>query len=57
MAEIPYLAMIAEAARKHGPVRPCAGRTFDECFTREGEAVLFWFNDSRGSTRIVARNL
>jgi hypothetical protein len=44
---------MARAVARYGPIRPCEGRTFQECFTVQGELTIFWFNDEEGNTHAV----
>jgi hypothetical protein len=38
-----------------GYIHPCGGRVaLQDCFTREGDTILFRFNISDGSTRLVS---
>jgi len=49
--------MIAEAKEEYGEISPCGRKTIDECFTTEGDLIIFWFNNSKGSTKIVTREI
>ncbi len=47
-------AVIERARAEHGDIRPCDGKTWEECFTEEeGYGKFLWFNDQIGNTRIV----
>jgi hypothetical protein len=51
----PRAALLAEARRRHGDIRPCASRaTLEDCFTTlpSGEAI-FWFNLPSGTTAVL----
>jgi ABC-type sulfate transport system substrate-binding protein len=49
--------IIAQAKVKHGKIYPCEGKAFTDCFTQEGDLLIFWCNDATGSTRIITRNI
>lgn len=46
-------ALIDEARRQHGEIKPCAGKNFDECFTFESGELHFWFNLQDGNTKVL----
>jgi hypothetical protein len=46
-------ALIDQARKQHGQILPCAGKTFEECFTFEGGELFFWFNLQDGNTRVL----
>jgi hypothetical protein len=51
--------LIRKARRRHGAIRPCAGRrSLRDCFTRlpDGELAL-WFNTPDGNTHIEIETL
>ncbi len=46
--------MIVKALRKYrGISKPYNCRTFNDCFTREGNVLYFWFNTDDNTTRVV----
>lgn len=45
--------LIAAARRQHGEIQPCAGKTFEECFTFERGELFFWFNVQNGNTKVL----
>jgi hypothetical protein len=49
--------LIKEARRQYGYIAPCANKQLQECFTEERGKVMFWFNDSRGNTHMVSREI
>jgi hypothetical protein len=50
--------MIHEAQSKYQTIFPCASQSnLDECFTIEGDRVLFWFNTEDCTTHIIASQL
>ena len=49
--------MIVIAKERHGKISPCGVKTLDQCFTIEGDLIIFWFNDKFGSTRVITKNL
>jgi len=49
--------LIDEAIKKHGNIFSCDGMQFKNCFTEEEGALIFWYNDKSGSTRVITKNL
>lgn len=50
--------MINEALSKYQTIEPCAGlSSFDDCFRRYGDNMVFWFNTEDQSTRAVMRRV
>lgn len=50
--------LIETALQKHDKIYPCISRqSLDECFTIEGERVLFWFNTEDHSTHILSADV
>jgi hypothetical protein len=50
--------MMNEALVKYQSIAPCAGlSSWDECFRRYGDNVVFWFNTEDKSTRAVMRRM
>jgi len=50
--------LLRETLDEYGEIYPACGReTLEECFTVEDSRVLFWFNDSTGSTRVRTTRL
>ncbi len=47
-------ALIDMAREEYGTIRPCDFKTFDECFTKHGNKLLFWFNSPDNSTRVLS---
>lgn len=45
--------LIAEARARHGEIRPCSGKTFEECFTFHKGELYFWFNLQNGNTKVL----
>lgn len=55
MTPAAQLLLLAEAVDAYGEIAPCAGRSWEQCFTEEGGVARLWFNDSKGSTHVVTR--
>jgi hypothetical protein len=50
--------MIAEATNDYTKIFPCGNKvSFEECFTRNGDQLLFWFNTEDQSTHVIAKTL
>lgn len=49
------LALVGQARRKYGHIKPCSSRQdLDDSFTEENRyGLMFWFNTEDGSTRVV----
>jgi len=45
--------MIDQAIAVYGEIRPCEGRSLQECFTVQDGRVFFWFNDGSGNTHAI----
>ncbi|MGM0443969.1 MAG: hypothetical protein ACQEQV_07270 [Fibrobacterota bacterium] len=46
--------LIREAVETYKLVRPCGGKgSLEECFSREGDRLMLWFNTHDESTHIV----
>ena len=46
--------MIMTAQEQHNRIYPCVpARTFEECFTVEGEKLILWFNTEDNSTHLI----
>ncbi len=46
--------LIDKAVKKHKRIYPVStGRTLNDCFTDEGDQLIFWFNIKGGSTKIL----
>ncbi len=48
--------MFDQAVAAYGAIRPCAGRSWPDCFTVQGDLVIFWFNDEGGNTHAIVRS-
>lgn len=54
MADERRRALIRRARGEHGRIEPCASRhSLEECFSQEGQDLMFWFNTADGSTRVL----
>jgi len=50
--------LINRAQSLYGKIKPCGKReSFDECFTIYHDKILFWFNGSDDSTKILSETL
>lgn len=50
--------LINKAQSLYGKIKPCGKReSFDECFTIYHDKILFWFNGSDDSTKILSETL
>jgi hypothetical protein len=50
--------LINDAKSLYGKIKPCGKRvSFDECFTVYQGKILFWFNSSDDSTKILSETL
>lgn len=50
--------MIEQARHEYGTVEPCINRpSLDQCFTIEGNKLVFWFNEPTRSTRVITREI
>lgn len=51
-------AMIKEARRTYKNIFPCSNRkSLADCFTVEGDLLLFWFNTEDNSTHLISSAL
>jgi hypothetical protein len=47
--------LISEATETFSNIYPCGSKSdFDECFTMNGNHLLFWFNTEDQSTHIIS---
>ncbi len=45
--------LISDAVTTHGRIFPCGEKSsFYECFTIEGERIVFWYDTDDGSTHV-----
>ena len=50
--------MISKAMELYKEIHPCSTRSeLGECFTTEGNMIMFWFNTSDNSTHILTHSL
>ena len=50
--------LIRKAIRAHKKIFPCGTKsTFADCFTLQGDQVLFWFDTEDRSTHLVMANV
>ncbi len=50
--------MINLATVRYNAIFPCASkRNLGECFTLEGNQMLFWFNTADQSTHVLAQDI
>jgi hypothetical protein len=50
--------LMKKAIRRHKTIFPCPHRgTFETCFTREPDRILFWYNTKDRSTHLVSARL
>ncbi|MBD3315151.1 MAG: hypothetical protein GF344_05145 [Chitinivibrionales bacterium] len=46
--------LIEIATKKHEKIYPCVSRgSLDECFTVEGDRIMFWYNTEDHSTHLI----
>lgn len=45
--------LLIYAGQLWGEVKPCIGRTLDECYTFYPDSVMLWVNTESGTTRTV----
>lgn len=51
-------AMINEAKKTYKKIYPCSNRkSLSDCFTIEGDLLLFWFNTADNSTHLISSAL
>lgn len=43
--------LLARARARCGDIEPCAGRSWEECFTSIEGHLALWFNDQTGNTK------
>ena len=47
-------ALIDRAKNEYKEIYPCGGKSlFDDCFTVEGQKLIFWFNLASGTSCVV----
>ena len=46
--------MVNKAKELYGEIKPCGKFTWEQCLTTYKSTLLLWFNDSGGSTHILA---
>lgn len=57
MNELKY-EMISEATQSFAAIYPCGDKkTLEDCFTMNGDQLLFWFNTEDQSTHIITKPL
>ena len=57
MNELKYM-MISEATNSYATIYPCGDKkTLEDCFTMNGNQLLFWFNTEDQSTHIITKPL
>jgi hypothetical protein len=57
MNELKY-EMISEATQNFATIYPCGNKkTLEDCFTMNGDQLLFWFNTEDQSTHIITKPL
>ncbi|WP_155851799.1 hypothetical protein [Chitinivibrio alkaliphilus] len=50
--------LIQEAQKSFSNIRPCSSKgSFQDCFSVEGDSLLFWFNTPDNSTHIMTADL
>lgn len=50
--------MIAEATNDYAVIFPCGNKvSFEECFTRNEDQLIFWFNTEDNSTHVITKSL
>ncbi len=50
--------LISEARDHYSVIFPCGDKvSFDECFTSNGDQLLFWFNTEDQSTHVMTKTL
>lgn len=46
--------LVREAMSRYRRIFPCGTRArFDDCFTNNGDSLMFWFDTEDGSTHLV----
>ena len=57
MNELKYK-MILEATKNYLTIYPCGNKTrLEDCFTMNGDQLLFWFNTEDQSTHLITKPL
>ena len=50
--------LIEKAINKHDKIYPCGKcSSLQECFTMQGDQLLFWYNTEGGSTHVISGQL
>jgi hypothetical protein len=50
--------MIAKATHDYDLIFPCGNKlSLEECFTTNGDQILFWFNTEDHSTHVITKTL
>lgn len=50
--------LINRARELYKEIEPCSNRSeLSECFTKEGDMLLLWFNTSDNSTHVISADL
>ncbi len=50
--------LITEAKDHYSVIFPCGNKaSFEECFTRYGDQLFFWFNTEDHSTHVITKTL
>jgi hypothetical protein len=52
------LHLISKARELYSEIHPCTNRAdLSECFTTEGDLLIFWFNTSDSSTHVMSAEI
>ena len=60
MEELTFLKdlLIDNAKKLYGTISPCSTKpSLNECFTKEDNELLFWFNSVDGSTHLLTKTI
>jgi len=49
----PLRSLLTRARALYGEVKPCSGKTWQQCISYHNGQPMLWFNDKTGSTRLV----
>jgi len=50
--------LMQKAIQKHKKIYPCSRKeSFEHCFTRETDRILFWYNTKDRSTHLISTRL
>jgi hypothetical protein len=50
--------LIDRATKQHSPIFPCGDKTtLRECFTRDGERLMLWYNTHDNSTHMLSTEI